>query len=164
MNHGWLIAVSVATALALSADAGQYKTKRGNAELIINTATFGEGILQVEAELQPRNATRIDRVYLYTPSGKKLKPSDKTTLAEQKIRATDGSQQNVELGSERSSGTYRADAYLFELPADEKKKGRWFFFAQGDGKRGEPTGYRVEIPRADIEAALKGEAVPAPER
>jgi hypothetical protein len=139
--------------------AGDYSTKRGNATLTVTTATHAKGVLQLQAELQPRNYARIDRVYLVTPSGKKLKPGDKTTFAEQKVEKADGGKEQVELNTQRTSGTYLANAYLFELPENEKK-GRWFFYAQGAGARGQESGFRVEIPAKDIESAMKGEAVP----
>ena len=139
--------------------AGDYSTKRGNAKLTVTTATRAKGVLQLQAELQPRNYARIDRVYLVTPSGKKLKPTDKTTFAEQKIEKGDGGREQVELRSQETAGTYLANAYLFELP-EKEKKGRWFFYTQGAGSRGQESGFRVEIPAKDIEAAMKGEPVP----
>lgn len=158
------IAASVLVLLAawLPAQAGQYETKRGNALFTVTSNTRAKGVLQLEAELKPRNFVRIDRVYLVTPSRKKLKPSDKTTFAEQKIKAGEGEKGQVELADQKTSGTYAADAYLFEIPEDEAgRKGGWFFYAQGAGKRGESDGFRVQIPDKDIEAVLKGEAVPA---
>ena len=141
-------------------EAGDYHTKRGNAELIVTTSTKAKGVIQIQAELQPRNFARIDRVTLVTPSGKKLKQSDKTTFAEQKIEGGAGKEKQVELGNQQTSGTYLADAFLFEIPAGEKPDGRWFFYTQGAGSRGQDAGFRVEIPAKDIEAVLKGEPVP----
>jgi len=144
-------------------DAGDYKTRRGQAEFTVTTTTFTNGILLLNAELQPRNFTRIDRVYLVTPSGKKLKPLDKTTFAEQQVQGGAGGKTQVELATQRTAGTYLADAYLFELP-EKEKKGRWFFYAQGAGARGQESGFRVEIPEKDIEAVMKGEPVPEKEK
>jgi hypothetical protein len=139
--------------------AGEYSTKRGNATLIATTRTRAKAVLQIQAELQPRNVTRIDRVYLVTPSGKKLKPTEKTTFSEQKIENAKGDKEQVELEKQKTAGTYLSNAFLFELPENEKK-GRWFFYAQGAGSRGQESGFRVEIPEKDIEAATKGEPVP----
>ncbi len=140
--------------------AGEYKTKTGNATFTVTTSSPAKGFLQLEAELKPRNFVRIDRVYLVTPSRKKLHPSDKTTFAEQKIEV-DGKKAQAELGTQKTSGTYAADVYVFEIPAAESgKKGGWFFYAQGAGKRGENTGFRVQIPDKDIEAVVTGETVP----
>jgi hypothetical protein len=158
MNHA-TFTLFAAMILVTTTDAGDYSTKRGNATLTVTTATRAKGVLQLQAELQPRNYARIDRVYLVTPSGKKLKPSDKTTFAEQKIEKGDGGKEQVELGAQQTSGTYLSNAYLFELPENEKK-GRWFFYTQGAGARGQESGFRVEIPAKDIEAAMKGDAVP----
>ena len=152
---GTILCGTLLCAIALT-HAGESKTKRGNATLTVTTDTFAKGVLQVQAELQPRNAARIDRVYLVTPSGKKLKPSEKTTFAEQKIEGGAGKQKQVELSEQQSSGTYLANAYLFELPENEKK-GRWFLYTQGAGARGQDSGFRVEIPAKDVEAAMKGE-------
>ena len=162
MKQLWTVAALIAWMSAMIAvDAGEYKTKRGNATLTITTSTKAKGVLQVQAELQPRNFARIDRVKLVTPSHKQLKPSDKTTFAEQKIEGGAGKKAQVELDEQQSSGTYLANAYLFEIPEDEKKGGRWFFYTAGGGKRGEESGFRVEIPAKDIEAVMKGEPVPS---
>ncbi len=148
-------------AATFCAQAGEYKTRNGNATFTVSTSSPAKGVLQLEAELKPRNFVRIDRVYLVTPSRKKLHPTDKTTFAEQKIQAGAGKKEQAELGAQTTAGTYAADAYLFEIPANESgKNGGWFFYAQGAGKRGENTGFRVQIPDKDVEAAIKGEPVP----
>lgn len=132
-----------------------YRTRHGNAILEVTPSTYAERVIQLQSELKPRNYTRIDRVYLVTPSGKKLYPSDKTTFAEQKVATSGGGKKQVELADERTAATYLADVYLFELPEDERK-GRWFFYAQGPDARGQMTGYRIEIPQKDIDAVMKG--------
>ncbi|MSR65104.1 MAG: hypothetical protein EXS18_04910, partial [Verrucomicrobiae bacterium] len=121
----WTIAGLIVWASTMMAvDAGEYKTKRGNATLTVTTSAKANGVLQIQAELQPRNFARIDRVKLVTPSHKQLKPSDKTTFAEQKIEGGAGKKTQVELDDQQSSGTYLANAYLFEIPEGEKKNGR----------------------------------------
>ena len=161
MKITWLTAGWIAlTVAACTANAGEYQTKHGNAILTVTTSTRAKGVLQIHAELQPRNVARIDRVFLVSPSHKKLKPTDKTVFAEQTTESSDGKKEQVQLDAEHSSGTYLANAYLFEVSAGENPKGRWFFYTEGAGSRGQDAGFRVEIPAKDVEAVLQGEPVP----